>query len=249
MTLDRRAIRPLPPGRMQGNGSYTPDVDALDTGHLVLSWTHRDRLTQTSPVIVDHTGASIGPEPGVSYIVEVRWVDPDTGVAISPPCIVIDAGTVTAWTLAPEDIPERIGWRGNGTLWSSNTASAVQRVTGLPPYGAGDVLMFVLDPATAALWIGINGIWHDDPVGDPPTWTAGGSSAFYPQIQGRDPGDGGTLRSTPAQFSYPVPPGVQALSFDVPDLQILMADCWLDLRAGQGLSSASVDIYLEVNLP
>ena len=79
VTFEGRGIRPLPPGRVQGNGSYTPDVDALITGALALTWAHRDRLTQTSPVIVDHTGASIGPEPGVSYSVEVRWVDPDTG--------------------------------------------------------------------------------------------------------------------------------------------------------------------------
>ena len=106
VTLDRRAIRPLPPGRVQGNGSYVPDVDALITGDLVLTWAHRDRLTQTSPAIVDHTAASIGPEPGVSYVIEVRWIDPDTGAPILPAGILIDAGTGTSWTLAPEDIPE-----------------------------------------------------------------------------------------------------------------------------------------------
>lgn len=106
VTLDRRALRPLPPGRVQANGSYAPDVDALIADDLLLTWTHRDRLTQTSPVIVDHTGASIGPEPGVGYAIEVRWIDPDTGVALLPPGIVIDAGTGTSWTLAPEDIPE-----------------------------------------------------------------------------------------------------------------------------------------------
>jgi hypothetical protein len=106
VTLDRRAIRPLPPGRVQGNASYDPDVDALITGDLALTWAHRDRLTQTSPVIVDHTGASIGPEPGVSYIIEVRWVDPDTGGPLLPPGVVIDAGTATSCSLAPDDIPE-----------------------------------------------------------------------------------------------------------------------------------------------
>jgi hypothetical protein len=106
VTLDRRAIRPLPPGRVQANGSYAPDIDALVVGDLVLTWSHRDRLTQTSPVIVDHTAASIGPEPVVGYVVEVRWVDPDTGVAVQPVGVVIDAGAGTSWTLAPDDIPE-----------------------------------------------------------------------------------------------------------------------------------------------
>ena len=98
MTLDRRGIRPLPPGRVQGNGSYAPNIDALVTGNLALTWTHRDRLTQTSPVIVDHTGGSIGPEPGVSYIIEVRWVDPDSGMAILPAGVVIDAATAASWS-------------------------------------------------------------------------------------------------------------------------------------------------------
>ncbi|MDR5654224.1 phage tail protein [Ruixingdingia sedimenti] len=106
VTLDRRALRPLPPGRVQGNGSYSPDVDALVTGPLALSWTHRDRLTQTSPVIADHTAASIGPEPGVGYAIEIRWIDPDTDVPVLPPGLVIDAGSGTGWLLAPEDIPE-----------------------------------------------------------------------------------------------------------------------------------------------
>jgi hypothetical protein len=106
VTLDRRAIRPLPPGRVQTNGSYAPDIDALVADDLVLTWTHRDRLTQTSPVIVDHTAASIGPEPGVSYVLEVRWVDPDTGIAVQPVGVVIDAGAGTSWTLAPDEIPE-----------------------------------------------------------------------------------------------------------------------------------------------
>jgi hypothetical protein len=106
VTLDRRALRPLPPGRVKINGSYAPDVDALVTGDIDLSWSHRDRLTQTSPVIVDHTGASIGPEPGVGYVIEVRWIDPDTGAPLMPPAIVIAAGYGTSWTLAPDHIPE-----------------------------------------------------------------------------------------------------------------------------------------------
>lgn len=106
VTLDRRAIRPLPPGRVQVNGSYAPDVDALVAGEIELTWSHRDRLTQTSPVIVDHTAASIGPEPGVAYAIEARWIDPDTGAALMPPGLIIDAGSGTSWMLAPEDIPE-----------------------------------------------------------------------------------------------------------------------------------------------
>jgi hypothetical protein len=155
-----------------------------------------------------------------------------------------------------------IGWRGNGTLWSSNTAMAEHRVTGLPAFGAGDVLMFTLDPATARLWVGRNGVWRDDPVSGAATWTAALSPAFYPQVQGRNPGDGGTLRSQPAQFSFPVPPGVQALGFEDPDLRIFDAhafielawdkhlsvgelEAWFDLGGGPRLTSGDVSIFLD----
>ena len=156
-----------------------------------------------------------------------------------------------------------IGWRGNGTLWSSNTTTASQQLTGLPTFGAGDVLMFVLDPAAAALWIGRNGLWRDDPGGGAPTWTAALSPAFHPQIHGRNPGDGGTLRSLPSQFSYPVPPGVTALGYEEPDLRIFEAaaflefgwdsdltigelDAWLDLGGGAPLTTGEVALFLDL---
>lgn len=155
-----------------------------------------------------------------------------------------------------------IGWRGNGSLWSSNTASPVQRLTGLPSYGAGDVVMFVFDPGTASLWVGRNGVWHTDPASSAPTWSAANSPAFYPQIQGRNPGDGGTLRSLPAQLSYPVPPGAQALGYEDPDLRISQAhafielswdkhlsigilEAWFGLGGGTRLTAGGVSIFLD----
>ena len=155
-----------------------------------------------------------------------------------------------------------IGYRGNGSLWSSNNATAAQQLTGLPSFGAGDVLMFVLDPTAASLWVGKNGIWRDDPVSGAPTWTSGGSPAFYPQIQGRGSGDGGTLRSQPSQFSYPVPPNVQALVFEETDLRIFEAhafiefgwdkslsvgefEAWLVLGGGTRLTTANASLFLD----
>jgi hypothetical protein len=138
-----------------------------------------------------------------------------------------------------------MGWRGDGTLWSSTTAIATQRLTGLPGFGAGDVLMFVLDPATGGLWIGKNGIWRDDPLSEAPTWTTSRSPAFHPQIQGRNPGDGGTLRSLPAQFSYPVPPGVAPLGFEDPDLRVFEVGIWIDRGALRDLTVANVEAWAE----
>jgi hypothetical protein len=139
-----------------------------------------------------------------------------------------------------------IGWRGNGTLWSSTTSIATQQVSGLPPHGAGDVLMFVLDPATAELWLGRNGIWHTDPTSSPATWTTAPSTAFYPQIQGRSAGDGGSLRSLPAQFSYPVPPGVLALGALLPDLRIFEAQAFLEIGWDGVLSVSYAETWLDL---
>lgn len=139
-----------------------------------------------------------------------------------------------------------IGWRGNGTLWSSNTITSSQRLTGLPAFGAGDVLMFVLDPAAAGLWIGKNGLWHSDPISDPATWTAALSPAFYPQLQGRNPGDGGTLRSLASAFSYPLPPGVLALAADLPELRIFEAAAFIEFDWSRWQSCASAAVFLEL---
>jgi hypothetical protein len=139
-----------------------------------------------------------------------------------------------------------IGYRGNGSLWSSDTSTASQRISGMPTYGAGNVLMFVLDPAAASLWIGKNGIWRDDPVSGAPTWTAGGSAAFYPQIQGRNPGDGGTMRSQPSQFSYPVPPGVRELGFEEPDLRIFEAHAFIEFAWDKDLTIGAADLWIDL---
>jgi hypothetical protein len=124
------------------------------------------------------------------------------------------------------------------------TATASQKLNSLPSFGAGDVLMFVLDPATARLWTGKNGIWHSDLVSGAPTWTAGGNTAFHPHIHGRNPGDGGTLRTLPSQFSYPVPPVARALGFAGPDLSIFEADAFIEFGWDKDLSVGEFDAWL-----
>lgn len=68
MTVDivGRAARPYPPGDLRVNGeSYTPN--AVYLGPVVVSWAHRDRLQQTSGVLVDYTAGNIGPEADTVY--------------------------------------------------------------------------------------------------------------------------------------------------------------------------------------
>jgi len=138
-----------------------------------------------------------------------------------------------------------IGWRGNGSLWSSATNVQSQRITTLPPYGRGDVLMFVFDPALARIWIGKNGIWHADPVSGAPVFTGSVSPAFYPFIHGRNAGDGGTLRSLPSQFAYPVPQGCRALGYVEPALTVLEAGAYWEISWDSPLSTGDASVWIE----
>ena len=105
VTLAARAIRPLPPGRAMANGGYGIDREAFLAGDVTLSWAHRDRLAQPGPVLDDYTAGDIGPEPGVSYVVDIRWVDPATGAAMAPVAARIPAGTGTSHTITHAEIP------------------------------------------------------------------------------------------------------------------------------------------------
>ena len=105
VTLASRAIRPLPPGDLRGNGVSVVNPNVLNLGPVLLTWSHRDRLTQTSSVFDAYDAADIGPEPSVTYAVEIRWVDPDTDVTLEPPAAVIDVGTANSLTLTKEDVP------------------------------------------------------------------------------------------------------------------------------------------------
>lgn len=67
-TYSRRAERPYPPGALKINGLPWPA--GVVFGDVVISWAHRDRLTQTAG-LSDYTTASIGPEAGTTYTVEI----------------------------------------------------------------------------------------------------------------------------------------------------------------------------------
>lgn len=70
LTLQRRQIRPYPPGRLRLQGeAYPPELWTFGT-ELTVQWAHRDRLLQADQ-LVDTTQGNIGPEPGTTYT--VRW--------------------------------------------------------------------------------------------------------------------------------------------------------------------------------
>jgi len=75
LTLNSRAIRPYPPGRLTVDGLLEISSEALN-GDIVLTWRHRNRLQQVTTTIVDGLqNTNIGPEAGTTYTVEVRRSD------------------------------------------------------------------------------------------------------------------------------------------------------------------------------
>ena len=65
--LNKRQIRPYPPGNLKINGLAYP---ATVTSGLVLTWSHRDRGLQADQ-LVDTAATNIGPEAGVTYTVRL----------------------------------------------------------------------------------------------------------------------------------------------------------------------------------
>lgn len=74
VTIGARQARPYPPGNLQINGTpfgtFQDDL-MVATGDVVLTWAHRDRVAQEDQ-LVEHDAASVGPEAGTTYTVEVR---------------------------------------------------------------------------------------------------------------------------------------------------------------------------------
>ncbi|MCK9554080.1 hypothetical protein, partial [Aquamicrobium sp.] len=63
----RRQNRPYPPGNVKINNVAYP---AIAKGDLVISWAHRDRLSQTVS-LVPQTNGNIGPEASVTYTLRI----------------------------------------------------------------------------------------------------------------------------------------------------------------------------------
>ena len=70
VTFDSRANRPYPPGQVKVANSYAPP--GIIGQPATVSWSHRDRTLQTTVSPEDHDDGDIGPEDGVSYVVEIR---------------------------------------------------------------------------------------------------------------------------------------------------------------------------------
>ena len=137
-----------------------------------------------------------------------------------------------------------VAYRGSGDVWG-NTGTRIGSYTA---YGAGDILMMAFDPSIGGLWIGRNGAWEANPdTGAPNETSTAAGGDFWPVVQGREPGEGGTLRSLRSQFSYPVPERCIALSesLGVADgVAAQIAEGWTELGGGPALGAARLDAWI-----
>jgi hypothetical protein len=75
-----RAQRPYPPGRFRIADQVAPTVVA---GDIKADWAHRNRLQQTAGLI-DTEAASVTPEPGTTYTIQLRNATSGTVLATFP---------------------------------------------------------------------------------------------------------------------------------------------------------------------
>lgn len=88
VTVASRQARPYPPAWVRLNGEPKPTIVGSD---MVFTWRHRDRKLQAD-TLVDGTEASVGPEAGTTYTVQVWNSDASTLITERAG---VDADTVT----------------------------------------------------------------------------------------------------------------------------------------------------------
>lgn len=90
LEMNQRVFRPYPPGDVQVDGTSIYLLSSYQT-EPVLTWTHRDRLSQAD-VAIGHEEGSVGPEAGVTY--NIRVYDEDEVTLLRE----TDVGLVDTWT-------------------------------------------------------------------------------------------------------------------------------------------------------
>ena len=106
--------------------------------------------------------------------------------------------------------PESFSYSSNGAIIRDNVTLAT-----VSTFTTGNVLQFVYDTFTGAVYIGRNGTWFNDPASNVPTLYTHFGSNYYPAANVSDNGDIVELRSIASQFSYPVPSNCRAYGADL----------------------------------
>jgi hypothetical protein len=103
-----------------------------------------------------------------------------------------------------------IGWRGDGTIWSSaDDSAATQQASALLTYEDKSKLMFAFDADTGDLWIGVDGVWEDDPETESATISVSDAETWHVGLQCRDGTD--ALWFFPRPIFYNAPSGFSEL--------------------------------------
>lgn len=74
LTFASRAIRPLPPGRLEIDSSYQ-EYQTIVNSSITLTWKHRNRLTQTTDSPEGYLDDNISPEAGTTYRIDLEAFD------------------------------------------------------------------------------------------------------------------------------------------------------------------------------
>lgn len=98
------------------------------------------------------------------------------------------------------------GYRGNGTIWA-NLAQQVNLGSGFR-YSNGSRVRIVFNPSSGAMWVGVDNVWHRDPVFDTPSYVLpDAGAAFRVSLQARNVGDRVLLLGREQQFRFATPSG------------------------------------------
>lgn len=125
VTLNWRAFRPYPPGKVLVDGvTFNAGPFSIPDGEteMIFEWVHRDRIVQADQLI-DHNADSIGPEPGTTY--RVRVLDDSMTVVRT-----VDGITGTSWVYTDTMLAADLG-TGNGFV---ELASVRDTFVCLQPY-------------------------------------------------------------------------------------------------------------------
>lgn len=146
-TFTGRATRPYAPGNFKMNAVSYP---ASISGELTVSWSHRNRLSQTSYLVAQSEG-NIGPEPSTTYTLKLYGQDGALKKTVTDL-----TGTSYTWTTEASDsgLPS-IANVGNSTV--TYTTSTSQNATIPAAVQAGDLLL---------AWV-----MHRDDLTVPSGWT------------------------------------------------------------------------------
>jgi len=145
LTLDARAARPYPPGKLQTNGAYFPET-IFGTDLFSFTWAHRDRRQQTGADYVGFLENSIGPEVGTTY--EFDFYN-ENGV-LSKQLTAI-GGTSAAWNTEADDsliiaVQTKQGWRLDLAAYSGKSLNV--NSSGIPVTSASIQGGFFKDDGT-----------------------------------------------------------------------------------------------------